>query len=49
MLMLLRARCAANIKEACVGLGTDDSALTDVLCNRTKPALARINEVYKTK
>ena len=28
---------------------TDDDSLTDILCNRTKPQLARINEVYKTK
>ena len=40
---------AVNIKEACDGFGTDDDALTDVLCFRTKDQLARINEQYKLK
>lgn len=33
--------------EACKGFGTDDDALTDILCNRSKEQIARINEVYK--
>jgi hypothetical protein len=40
---------AVNIKEACAGFGTDDTALTDVVCGRTKKQLRRINEVYKVK
>ena len=36
-----------NIMEACKGFGTDDDALTDILCNRSKEQIARINEVYK--
>ena len=31
------------------GFGTDDDKLTDILCFRTKPQLARINEQYKAK
>ena len=31
------------------GWGTDDDKLTDILCFRTKPQLARINEQYKKK
>ena len=38
---------AQNIKEACAGLGTDDDALTDVLCNRSKQQVYRINEAHK--
>jgi len=40
---------AVNLKEACEGFGTDDDALTDILCFRTKAQLARINEQYKAK
>lgn len=40
---------AVNIKEACEGFGTDDSALTDILCNRSKTQCKRINEQYKKK
>ena len=31
------------------GWGTDDDKLTDILCFRTKPQLARINDQYKQK
>ena len=31
------------------GFGTDDDALTDIICNRTNPQLARINKAYKKK
>ena len=31
------------------GFGTDDNALTDILCNRSKGQNARINEEYKKK
>ena len=34
---------AVNLKEACEGFGTDDDALTDILCFRTKAQLARIH------
>lgn len=38
---------ARNIKEACEGLGTDDTALTDILCNRSKDQIKRIDAQYK--
>ena len=40
---------AQNIKEACAGFGTDDDALTDILCNRNKKQHHLINEAYKAK
>ena len=45
----LAALDADNIKEACAGFGTDDDALTDVLCARSKDQIGRINEAYKVK
>ena len=40
---------ADKIQAACKGLGTDDTALTGVLCCRSKEQIGRINEVYKKK
>jgi hypothetical protein len=40
---------AQNVKEACEGFGTDDNALTEILCGRSKYQIAKINEAYKLK
>ena len=39
---------ALVISEACEGFGTDDDALTDVLCNRSKAQCDRLNKAYLT-
>ena len=36
-------------RRPCAGFGTDDDALTDILCFRTKPQIARLNEAYKVR
>ena len=47
MLAFVAATDAIGIYKACKGLGTDEDALIDILCNRSKDQLKRINEQYK--
>ena len=47
MLAVVAATDAVGIYKACKGLGTDEDALIDILCNRSKDQLKRINEQYK--
>lgn len=35
--------------DAAAGFGTDDAALTEILCNRSKDQISRINSEYKKK
>lgn len=37
---------AGDIRKACKGLGTNDSRLVAIVCGRTKPHLARVDEYY---
>ena len=36
-----------RLRVACAGLGTDDSALIEVLATRSKPHLARVSQGYR--
>lgn len=37
---------ASDIRGACKRLGTNDSRLVSVICGRTKPHLARVDQYY---
>ena len=37
---------AGDIREACSGLGTNDRAMVSIICSRTKPHLARVDQYY---
>eukprot|EP00904_Undaria_pinnatifida_P009673 jgi/Undpi1/5836/HiC_scaffold_2.g01110.m1 len=37
---------AGDIRRACKGLGTNDSRLVSIVCGRTKPHLARVDQYY---
>ncbi|CAM9472437.1 unnamed protein product [Chrysoparadoxa australica] len=40
-------RAAFLVRHACKGMGTDDSAIIDILCGRTKAQLKQIDKEYR--
>eukprot|EP00752_Nemacystus_decipiens_P001889 g1819.t1 len=42
---ICQADCG-DIREACKGLGTNDNRLLTIICGRTKPHLARVDQYY---
>jgi hypothetical protein len=38
---------AKDIRKACKGFGTDDEALTEILCSRTRRHLMRVDVIYQ--